>query len=370
MRKGIRRPLLYISFLCCIYPYSGQSYAQDSIVPRNVILFIGDGMGLSHVYAAYTVNKGNLNIMRFPYTGFSKTYSSSGYITDSGAGATAIACGKKTYNGAIGLDSDSLPCKTILEYAEEHGLSTGLISTSAITHATPASFIAHQKGRELYENIALDFLNTDIDVFIGGGGYYFTHRSDSADLVTRLKDRGYDVFLYPSSYSLENSSKAAVFTTPVHNPRISEGRGNMLPDATEQAIELLHKNKKGFFLMVEGSQIDWGAHSNDIKYVVEEVTDMDNAIEKALAFAEQDGHTLVVVTADHETGGLSILNGDMKAGTVEVKFSTTDHTGIMVPVYAYGPGAENFSGIYENTSIFYKLMSFLNITDSWVSLSQ
>jgi alkaline phosphatase len=144
----------------------------------------------------------------------------------------------------------------------------------------------------------------------------------------------------------------------------------MLSDATEEAIELLHRNKKGFFLMVEGSQIDWGGHDNDIRYVVEELTDMDNAIGKALAFAEKDGNTLVVVTADHETGGLSILNGDMKAGTVDAKFSTIDHTGVMVPVFAYGPGAQNFSGIYENTSIFDKLMRFYNFTKPWVLLPQ
>jgi alkaline phosphatase len=370
MLRGIRFPLLYFFFLCFLYPYAGLSNAQESNGPRNVILFIGDGMGLAQIYAAYTVNKGNLNIMKFPYTGFSKTSSASGYITDSGAGATAISCGKKTFNGAIGMDSDSIPCKTILEYAEDNGLSTGLIATSAITHATPASFIAHQKSRDRYEDIALDFLKTDIDVFIGGGGLYFTNRSDSADLVKQMRANGYDVFLYPSSIHLENSSKAAVFTAPDHNPRLSEGRGNMLPDATEKAIEFLHKNKKGFFLMVEGSQIDWGCHNNDIRYAVEEVTDMDNAIGKALAFAEQDGNTLVVVTADHETGGLSILNGDMNAGTVDAKFSTLGHTGIMVPVFAYGPGAQNFTGIYENTSIFDKLMSFYNFTETWESLPQ
>jgi alkaline phosphatase len=366
MRKKIRYALLVLLFLCFLYPFAGLSDAQDTIGSRNVILFIGDGMGLSQIYAAYTVSKGNLNIMKFPCTGFSKTSSASGYITDSGAGATAISCGKKTFNGAIGMDNDSIPCKTILEYAEENGLSTGLIATSAITHATPASFIAHQKSRDRYEDIALDFLKTDIDVFIGGGGHYFTHRSDSIDLVKQLKANGYDVFLYPSSIRLENSVKAAVFTAPDHNPRFSEGRGNMLPDATEEAIELLHRNKKGFFLMVEGSQIDWGGHNNDIRYVVEELTDMDNAIGKALAFAEKDGNTLVVVTADHETGGLSILNGDMKAGTVDAKFSTIDHTGVMVPVFAYGPGAQNFTGVYENTSIFDKLMCFYNFAKPWV----
>jgi len=156
-------------------------FAQDTIRPKNVILFIGDGMGLSHVFAAYTRNKGHLNIMNCPYTGFSMTQSASGYITDSGAGATALSCGKKTFNSALGMGADSIPCKTIIEYAEEKGMSTGLISTSTITHATPAAFIAHQKNRSFNEAIAADFLKTDIDLFIGGGADYFSKRSDGAD---------------------------------------------------------------------------------------------------------------------------------------------------------------------------------------------
>ena len=370
MKKEIRILTLLVAVFCSFNHASGNSCTRDTAKPRNVILFIGDGMGLSHVYAAYTMNKGYLNMMKCPYTGFIMTHSASGYITDSGAGATAIACGKKTYNNAIGVGSDSLPCKTVLEYAEENGLSTGLVSTSAITHATPASFIAHQKERELYEAIAADFLKTDIDVFIGGGGNYFTKRSHSIDLITGLKKKGYEVIMYPSSINAFQSDKVAVFTAPEHSPRIADGRGSLLPDATEKAIELLSKNDNGFFLMVEGSQIDWGGHEHDINYVVEELTDMDNAIGKALAFAAQAGNTLVVITADHETGGLAIINGDMIAGTVEVTFTTTGHTGIMVPVFAYGPGAEWFSGVYENTAIFHKLMNLFNFTYPCVSLTQ
>jgi alkaline phosphatase len=327
-------------------------------------------MGLSHVYAAYTRNKGHLNMMNCPYTGFSITHSSSSYTTDSGAGATAISCGKKTYNDAVGVDADSVPCKNIIEYAEDKGMSTGMIATCAITHATPAGFIAHQLNRYCYEAIATDFLKTDIDLFIGGGADFFSKRSDSADLISQLKNKGYEVIMYPSSIGPFTAPKVAVFTAPQNNPRFSEGRGNMLPDAAEQAINLLSKNDSGFFMMVEGSQIDWGSHSNDIDYAIEELIDMDNAVGIALDFARQSGNTLVIITADHETGGLVIIDGNMTEGTMSVRFNTQNHTGIMVPVFAYGPGAEEFTGVYENTAIFSKLKNLLNLTDPWFSITQ
>jgi alkaline phosphatase len=370
MRTVIRILSFSMASLCFLNHTAGNDSTQNIAKPLNVILFIGDGMGLSQVYAAYTVNKGFLYIFRCPYTGFSITHSASHYITDSGAGATAISCGKKTFNNAIGVDADSIPCKTILEYAEEKGLSTGLISTSTITHATPASFIAHQKDRNNYEAIAADFLKTDIDVFIGGGFKNFAKRSDSVDLTMQLKNKGYEVIVYPSSIKDIFSDKAAIFTAFGHNPRADERGANLLPEATEKAIDLLKRNGRGFFLMVEGSQIDWACANNDANYVTAEVLEMDNAVGKALAFAEQDGNTLIIITADHETGGMAIINGDMTTGTVDVKFTTTNHTGIMVPVFAFGPGAEKFSGVYQNTEIFSKLMSLLNFNDSCVSLTQ
>ncbi len=367
MRTEIRLCAVVFAVVFLTILSTRDTCAQDNPGPKNVILFIGDGMGLSHIYAAYTVNKGHLNMMECPYTGFSHTYSATSYITDSGAGATAIACGKKTYNGALGVDADSVPCRNIIEYAEEKGMSTGLISTSAITHATPAAFIVHQRNRSRHENIAADFLKTDIDLFIGGGADHFAKRADSVDLISQLKINGYEVFLYPVSIGPFNSAKVAVFTAPQSCPRFSEGRGHMLPEATEQAISLLSKNDKGFFLMVEGSQIDWGSHNNDIDYVIEELVDMDNAVGKAIDFARRSGNTLVIVTADHETGGLVIADGSLSEGTISTKFNTLHHTGIMVPVFAFGPGAEKFTGIYENTAIFTKLTNLLNLTDPCIS---
>ena len=329
--------------------------------PKNIILMIGDGMGVAQVYAGYTHNHAQLNLFQFKSIGFSKTYSTSGYITDSGAGGTAIATGHKTYNGAIGVDMDTIPQKSILEIAEEKGLSTGLVSTSAITHATPASFIAHQASRDNYEAIAADFLNTDIDVFIGGGSMNFSKRADKRDLLQELRAKGYQVVFSLDSIRNISSGKLAGFTSSMHNKSILAGRGDELPAGTQTAINILDNNKKGFFLMVEGSMIDWGGHANNADYIVTEMVDFDIAIGKALAFAKQDGHTLVIVTADHETGGMSLVGGDFVKGTVAGNFGTTDHTGVMVPVFAYGPGAELFQGVQENTDLFYKMVSLLRL---------
>lgn len=323
--------------------------------PLKVIFLIGDGMGATQIYAGLTANKA-LNLESFKHIGFSKTNSSDAYITDSAAGATAFSIGKKTYNGAIGVDKDKKPVKTILEMAEENGLATGLISTSSITHATPASFIAHQPSRGMEYKIATDFLNTDIDVFIGGGKQFFTGREDDRDLVKELEDKQYEVNFSLDKVTASNSSKLVGLLADKGMPTMSEGRGDMLMKSTEKALSILDQNENGFFLMVEGSQIDWGGHANNIQYVLDEMLDFDQVVGKALEFAAEDGNTLVVVTADHETGGLSLVGGDLESGEVMARFSTMKHSSVMVPVFAYGPGAEAFQGIYDNHTIFDKFM--------------
>lgn len=324
---------------------------------RNVIFMIGDGMGIPDVYAAMTVSDKPLNIERCNITGMQKTFSSDNYITDSAAAGTALATGNKTKNGVIGIDSLGNRVLSILEIANERGRSTGMVSTSSITHATPASFIAHQSSRGSYEDIAMDFLKTDIDVFIGGGYDHFAKRKDKLNLIDSLKFRGYEVDTSMNMIVGSASGKLAGFTAPVHNPYRLKGRGDMLPVSSRKAIEILNRNPKGFFLMIEGSQIDWAGHANAADTLVDETLDFDKAAGVALDFAKNDGHTLVVITADHETGGVTIVGGDRTTHSVKLNFSTKDHTAVMVPVYAYGPGSEKFSGIYNNTDIFNKILS-------------
>ena len=351
MKKLIYLLILAFSLSSCV-----QQADYQPKKPKNIILMIGDGMGLTHVHAALTAKNNNLNIARCRYIGLVKTYSSDNYITDSGASGTAIATGVKTKNGAIGVDTSGIAQQSILEIAEEHGKATGLVATAFITHATPAAFIAHNPDRYDYENIALDFLKTDIDVFIGGGKNHFNLRSDSLNLIDSLSIRNYQIVYDLISLEKINSGKIAGLLYEEHPPPFSQGRADMLEKASLKAIEILNQEKNGFFLMIEGSQIDWAGHDNDNDYLIEETVDFDNTVGKVLDFAEKNGETLVIITADHETGGFAISDGNYEEGEVTGVFSSPDHTGVMVPLYAYGPGAVDFIGIYENTQIFDKML--------------
>ncbi len=324
--------------------------------PKNIILMIADGLGTTHLYAAYTVNGGNLNMTNMPFSGFATTHSADNYTTDSGAGGTALSTGQRTYNGAIAVDMNKKPIPTILEIAEKNKKATGLVSSSAITHATPASFIAHNESRNNYEEIAADFLKTDIDIFIGGGKSFFTKREDGRNLLEELKAKNYQV--YDSIRQAKNSPEGpmAILTAAKHNPAYPE-RGNLIQEGTKKAIKVLNNNDEGYFLMVEGSQIDWGGHENNTAYIVKETLDFDIAVGNALEMAAADGETLIIVTSDHETGGMSIETGDFEKGEIHAKYTTNNHTGVMVPVFAYGPGAEHFTGLMKNTDIFHKMVN-------------
>ncbi len=340
--------------------YDVKTFTQEfkSEKPKNIILLIGDGMGITQVFSGITANKGHLFLENCKHIGFSKTQSADKFITDSAAGGTALSTGTRTYNGAIAVDMDKKPLKTILEAAEENGLATGLVSSSAITHATPASFIAHQPQRSMYEEIASDFLKTDIDVFIGGGRDHFIARKDNVNLVDKLIEKGYRYEEDMNNVKKVKKGKLVALIDDVHPGRLSE-RGDMLPVATKTAINILSKNDKGFFLMVEGSQIDWGGHASSTIYIVEDMLDFDKVIGKALEFAAKDGETLVVITADHETGGMAITGGVTKEGIVKAEYPTKGHTAVMVPIFAYGPGAKEFIGIMDNTDVHDKMKSLL-----------
>ncbi len=327
--------------------------------PKNIILMIGDGMGMSQVSAGFYSNGQRLNLEKFPVTGLIKTHSARNIVTDSGAGATAFACGCKTYNGAIGVCRDKKPYPTILEQAEQQGLATGLVVTSSITHATPASFIAHVPDRADMQAIAAFFLQTDIDLMIGGGLKYFNQRTaDQRNLVQELSAKGFEVADFTgkklSELTLSGAKPFAWFSALEEPPGVSGGR-DYLPLASRIAPVFLKKRSdKGFFLMIEGSQIDWACHANNAPDAVKEMLDFDAAIGEALRFAEADGETLIVVTADHETGGFA-LEQSHEPDTLDLTFQSKGHTATLVPVFAYGPGAELFNGVYDNTDIYQKM---------------
>ncbi|MCH7524364.1 MAG: alkaline phosphatase [Bacteroidetes bacterium] len=342
---------------------------NEVIAPKNVILLIGDGTGLSQISSAFYFKETSPNYARFKHIGLIITSSSKQDITDSAASATAFACGIKTYNGAIGVADDSTKVENIIEIISSENIKSGLISTSSITHATPAAFYAHNISRNSEEEIALDLVQSDIDFFAGGGTGFFNNRNDGRNLLNELKEKGFsiDTTALSDVSALQSYSKAAYLLAQDAMPTILKGRGDFLSDATELAIQFLSKDKdnSNFFLMVEGSQIDWGGHANDGAYLLSELFDFDDAIGKALDFAEKDGNTLVIVTADHETGGFTLASTIKKAedgseysdyAEISMTFSTNGHSATLVPVFAYGPGSEEFIGIYENTEIFDKIL--------------
>jgi alkaline phosphatase len=351
----MKKQVLFGLLILFIIPLQ-QIEARKS--PRNVVFLIGDGMGIAQVYAGMVANGNKLNLERCTYTGFSKTYSSNKFTTDSGAGGTALACGVKAKNGMIGMSPDSVVVQSILELSSKNKMATGIVVACAVTHATPASFIAHQVNRNMYDEIAADYLKTNIDVFIGGGRKYFEDRNDGRNLTAELIAKNYQVVYKLDDAKAVKAGKLAGLLYDDQNPAMPE-RGSMLPDATEAALNILSTNKNGFFLMVEGSQIDWAGHDNNGSQVVKEVLDFDQTVGRVLDFAQKDGHTLVIITADHETGGLALLNGRFGSDDMKVVFQSKDHTGVPVPVFAYGPGAEDFTGFMENTSFKAKLEKLL-----------
>ncbi|MEZ4891719.1 MAG: alkaline phosphatase [Saprospiraceae bacterium] len=330
--------------------------------PRNIILLIGDGMALPQVSAhIYWQGVGKTIFEKFKVVGFHKSYAYNDLVTDSAAGATAFACGHKTTNGAIGvLPPDNHPCPTILEQLSEEGYATGMVVTCTATHATPACFIAHRELRAFTDEIALDYLKTPFDCLIAGGEKNFDERYDKLNLVDSFKTKGYMVKRGTNlkNLPLDGSKPFVVFTDDREPPTASGGR-KYLPEASKKACEYLDKRSdKGFFLMVEGSQIDWAGHANDRNWLRSEMEDFDRTIRKVLEFAAKDGETLVIVTGDHECGGLALTKSDSRKEFKPV-FSTRLHTAALVPVYAYGPKAELFSGTYENTDIYWKMRKAL-----------
>lgn len=334
--------------------------AKTLQTPKNIILMIGDGMGVTQITAGMYSNDNKIQFERFTNIGLHKSYSHSALTTDSAAGATAFACGTKTYNGAIGVNHDTIPQRTLLEEAEMLNMPTGLIATSTIVHATPASFIAHNKYRKNYEEIAADFLKTDIDLFIGGGKKFFTRRKDNRDLYAELRAKNYTVSDFfekdlTEFGNLNGVDKFAYLTSEEDPLPVAQGRDYLEP-ATRMSVDFLNQKsgQNGFFLMVEGSQIDWGGHANNSEYIITELLDFNKAVKTVLDFAEADGNTLVVITADHETGGYAI-DRTSSMNNIVGKFTSLKHTPDLIPVFAYGPRSEEFRGIYENTEIYHKI---------------
>ncbi|CRK81415.1 alkaline phosphatase [Neobacillus massiliamazoniensis] len=293
---------------------------QNNAEIKNVIFLIGDGMGVSYT-SAYRYLKDNPSTKEVEQTEFDKylvgqqtTYPNDPHqnVTDSAAAATAMSAGIKTYNAAIAVDNNGSSVKTVLEAAKEKGKSTGLVATSEITHATPAAYGAHDVNRKNMNAIADDYYDEmingghKIDVMLGGGLSNFV-RPDR-DLTKQFQKDGYSYVTNKDEMLKSENPRMLGLFSQGGMPKMLDREASMpsLKDMTDTALNKLSQNKKGFFLMVEGSQIDWAGHDNDIVAAMSEMEDFEKAFKAAIDFAKKDKHTLVVATADHSTGGFSI----------------------------------------------------------------
>ena len=365
----------------------GKPLSQKAIIPiknkpKNIILLISDGMSLTQV-STYRLLKGGPNeriaVDKFPVSGIVLTHSENAIVTDSASSATAFSTGRKTNNGALGLDEDNKILENFTEIIDRHGYVSSLISTSEITHATPAAYASHVDLRWKTDEISLQMMESNVMTILGGGRHFFLpedlggKRSDGLNLLEQMEssrmvmtekkeldsfdhsDLGKVVGLFADE-ALRDKEKPE---NHVFEPSSSE----MLNFAINRSEKFNENGCKGFFIMLEGSQVDWAGHANDLNYLKREMQDFDEAVELALDYATQNPDTLVIATADHETGGLLIESSsptDYTAPEVKFSFNTGigygSHTGVPVPVYAYGPGSENFTGTLDNTDIFYAML--------------
>ena len=370
MKKRMLCTLLFIlNFVVCYaIPWSNMQYEHgveigQKVIKRkaqvkNVILMIGDGMGLSHMYSTWVVNKGKLNIETCDFVGLAKTYCYDRLITDSGAAGTALATGHKVRYHSVGVDTLGMPLISLVDIAKIEGKSAGIVVTCRLNDATPAAFCAHNVDRNEAEAIIADYVDCGADFIFGGGNKYFTERSDGRNILHEMQELGYQIPDNMEDLNAIQSGKVLAVLSDYDLPKPSV-RKDMLSDAALKALDLLSQNEKGFFLMIEGSQIDDYGHSNQVAQLMEEIFDFDKTVGAVCKWAAKDGQTLVIVTSDHETGGLTLLGGNLSVGEIETHFSTSNHSGVMVPVYTWGPMSFLFSGIYENIDIYVKLKYLL-----------
>ncbi|GMU85866.1 MAG: alkaline phosphatase [Ignavibacteriales bacterium] len=355
-------------FFLLIIGLSFSAEPQQGKKPKNIIIIIGDGMGLNQVSSEIIFNREDTPFKKFTDVGMSVTCAADALITDSAAGGTAISTGHKSYNGAIAVDTLKQPLQTIFEYAvTKKKKVAGLVSTAPITDATPAVFFAHAESRKMHTEIAQQLVNAPVHVVIGGGRKYFLPqdqggvRTDGVNLLQSITDNGY---VYSSEYISEGYKPHSKLWMLLDTNAITKAgtRSFSLGDLAMTAIGQLKNHKDGFLLMVESTHIDYAGHANDAVNLKSEMEEFADLLHRMLAFIEKDGNTLLVVTADHETGGMSLVHPKDKSQPIEYAYTTKGHSAGIVGVWAKGPGSELFRGVYENNEIGLKLFS---IAKSW-----
>ncbi|MBR3626882.1 MAG: alkaline phosphatase [Bacteroidaceae bacterium] len=375
--------------------------------PKNIVLISADGMGVCQWQAGMIAAKGKMNLSRMQSAGLLTTNPADVFCGDAPSHSTALATGVNSHKGAVSVDMDNKPVKTITELLKEQGLAVGIVSANTLVEGSIVPFIGHAQNRMATEALTASLVDTGVDVFIGAGSDYFTkspqmggfgsgaagaaagaaqgqrqgggqggqgggpggampmgERSDKRNLIKELESKGYQVLHSIDEIRNVKSGKLAGFTGASMNPSIQQGRGDMFPVSVETALNVLQSASKGFFLMIGDMYVDRASHNSKIDLLCDEAMDLDRAIGKALDFAERDGQTLVLVVGSPEASGMSLVGGNMAEGTVEAKWSMpgmANHSGTQVPMFAYGPGADQFMGVLENTEVFGKMKRIFGV---------
>ena len=356
--------------------------------PQNVIYLIGDGMGFGAVSSLLLSMEEETGFEKAPVIGLSETCSANNYVTDSPAGGTALATGTRTCNGFLGVGPDSVQLESLLKKAQKMGKKTGIVVNTTLTEATPGAFYAGVTSRKESYKIAEQFTESGVNVAIGAGLSAFINRPDSVDMTAVLIEKGYNVYLDWKSVLETKSDKfvGILDMGDVHRrnkkstttasaaegqevclaAQLAATEGNAdttrfsepteyLHKACTKALSVLEKDApQGFFLMVESAIIDGYGHNNDSEGMIEEMKELDQTLKTLIAYVDKHPNTLLVVTADHETGGTGIAYKSHEVNQPEglhLNFSTKGHTGTVVPIFAYGAGAENFRGIFQNREL-------------------
>ncbi|MBR0500219.1 MAG: alkaline phosphatase [Bacteroidales bacterium] len=351
-----------LSYYVTPYPYDIVNVQEPPVANevRNIIFMIGDGMGLEQVSCGWVLNHGKLNLDNMPVVGLSRTYSLNALITDSAAGGTALAVGQKTTNSHVGTDPDGNPLYSIFVKAQEAGMKTGVAVTCHLADATPADFCCHSDNRYKYDEVIAGYGECGVDYIAGGGLDYFgKKRKDSRNIANEMAVKGYAVAL--NEVELMEAHLPILALLADDNLPTALERGDLLRHMVAKGLEELSSQSgdKGFVMMIEGSSIDDWQHENNIGKAMEELLDFDRTLGDVLEWAAADGHALVVVTADHATGALTLQDGDIAEGRIGVEFGNDSHNGIAVPFYVWGPGRDKFGGIKENAELGALVMSFV-----------
>lgn len=359
------KPIIYLKlFILSIIVLScskNDSYNQVDIQPTdnnkslNVIVLLGDGLGLSQITAAWYKND-FLNLQHYPYSGLVFTQSTNRFVTESGAANTSMMTGSKTNYGFLGIDPYENTLETLYEYTKKQDYLTGIITTSYMADATLAALFSHRKDRHEHEAIILDYYHNYPDFAVAGGQKHFDQRSDQKNLLDSLSQKGVHIFYSLNQMTTINKLPALGMMHESLPPYISDGRDDFLYQSSQKALELFAD--KPFFLFIEGAHIDKAGHDTNIDIQLEETIEFDRVAGLALDYAKHHANTLIVVLSDHESGALTLLDGD--GFNYIPNYAKDEHSGVMVPVFAYGPGAEEFTGMMDNTDIYFKIKELID----------